>query len=316
MASSVTEEEKKQGLSPKAQKFVKKVLDPNAGLSKKEIASGKYEQLKTVSPEEAHQMGVSMDKADAERKAMIKELRAKAKANSKPSTSQPKEEPKQLPLFGSKEELINKLRSAIDETIEDTVDKNIKDKNKRQELHNKVMLNKHAEITQAADRRAEYFKGDPKYNTERNQTFTQASPYNDALDQINRNRENKNSYEDSKRQERGSDSDRIYNKIVKRANEIKNVTPQQKASAGKMNYMNKVHDKMNDKNSKIEQALKTIDEADQVLAQPIVAVQNTGNSTKSAQEANPEVKEPVTMDRLELARALKAKVNNDKKVEV
>ena len=178
------------------------------------------------------------------------------------------------------------------------------------------MLNKHAEITQAADRRAEYFKGDPKYNTERNQTFTQASPYNDALDQINRNRENKNSYEDSKRQERGSDSDRIYNKIVKRANEIKNVTPQQKASAGKMNYMNKVHDKMNDKNSKIEQALKTIDEADQVLAQPIVAVQNTGNSTKSAQEANPEVKEPVTMDRLELARALKAKVNNDKKVEV
>ena len=83
-----------------------------------------------------------------------------------------------------------------------------------------------------------------------------------------------------------------------------------------MNYMNKVHDKMNDKNSKIEQALKTIDEADQVLAQPIVAVQNAGNSTKSAQEANPEVKEPVTMDRLELARALKAKVNNGKKVEV
>ena len=53
-----------------------------------------------------------------------------------------------------------------------------------------------------------------------------------------------------------------------------------------------------------------------MLAQPIVAVQNAGNSTKSAQEANPEVKEPVTMDRLELARALKAKVNNDKKVEV
>ena len=99
-------------------------------------------------------------------------------------------------------------------------------------------------------------------------------------------------------------------------NGAKPTTPQQKASAGKMNYMNKVHDKMNDKNSKLEQALKTIDEADQVLAQPIVAVQNAGNSTKSAQEANPEVKEPVTMDRLELARALKAKVNNDKKVEV
>ena len=99
-------------------------------------------------------------------------------------------------------------------------------------------------------------------------------------------------------------------------NGVKPTTPVQKASAGKMNYMNKVHDKMNDKNSKIEQAIKTIDEADQVLAQPIVAVQNAGNSTKSAQEANPEVKEPVTMDRLELARALKAKVNNDKKVEV
>jgi len=99
-------------------------------------------------------------------------------------------------------------------------------------------------------------------------------------------------------------------------NGVKPTTPQQKASAGKMNYMKEVHNKMNDKNSKIEQALKTIAEADQALAQPIVAVQNAGNSTKSAQEANPEVKEPVTMDRLELARALKAKVNNDKKVEV
>ena len=99
-------------------------------------------------------------------------------------------------------------------------------------------------------------------------------------------------------------------------NGVKPTTPQQKASAGKMNYMKEVHNKMNDKNSKIEQALKTIAEADQALAQPIVAVQNAGNSTKSAKEANPEVKEPVTMDRLELARALKAKVNNDKKVEV
>ena len=232
------------------------------------------------------------------------------------ASSVTEEEKKQLPLFCSKEELINKLRSAIDETIEDTIDKTVKDENKKQKLLNKAMLNKHVELIHAADRRAEHFKGDPKYNTEKNQTFTQASPYNDAYDQINRNRENKNSYEDRKRQERGSDSDRIYNKIVKRANEIKSVTPQQKASAGKMNYMNKVHDKMNDKNSKIEQARKTIDEADQVLAQPIVAVQNAGNSTKSAQEANPEVKEPVTMDRLELARALKAKVNNDKKVEV
>lgn len=215
-----------------------------------------------------------------------------------------------------REELVNKLRSAIDETIEDTINKTVKDESKKQKLLNKAMLNKHVELIHAADRRAEHFKGDPKYNTERNQTFTQASPYNDAYDQINRNRFNKNSYEDSKRQERGSDSDRIYRKIVKRANEINHATPQQKASAGKMNYMNKVHDKMNDNNSKIEQALKTIDEDDQVLAQPIVAVQNAGNSTKSAQEANPEVKEPVTMDRLELARALKAKVNNDKKVEV
>jgi len=99
-------------------------------------------------------------------------------------------------------------------------------------------------------------------------------------------------------------------------NGVKPTTPQQKASAGKMNYMKEVHNKMNDKNSKIEQALKTIAEADQALVQPIVAVQNAGNSTKSAKEANPEVKEPVTMDRLELARALKAKVNNDKKVEV
>lgn len=99
-------------------------------------------------------------------------------------------------------------------------------------------------------------------------------------------------------------------------NGVKPTTPQQKASAGKMNYMKEVNRKMNDKNSKIEQALKTIAEADQALTQPIVAVQNAGNSTKSAKEANPEVKEPVTMDRLELARALKAKVNNDKKVEV
>lgn len=99
-------------------------------------------------------------------------------------------------------------------------------------------------------------------------------------------------------------------------NGVKPTTPQQKASAGKMNYMKEVHNKMNDKNSKIEQALKTIAEAEQALVQPIVAVQNAGNSTKSAKEANPEVKEPVTMDRLELARALKAKVNNDKKVEV
>ena len=232
------------------------------------------------------------------------------------ASSVTEEEKKQLPLFCSKEELINKLRSAIDETIEDTIDKTVKDENKKQKLLNKAMLNKHVELIHAADRRAEHFKGDPKYNTEKNQTFTQASPYNDAYDQINRNRENKNSYEDRKRQERGSDSDRIYNKIVKRANEIKSVTPQQKASAGKMNYMNGIHNKVNDMNSKIEQTLKTIDEADQVLAQPIVAVQNAGNSTKSAQEANPEVKEPVTMDRLELARALKAKVNNDKKVEV
>ena len=216
----------------------------------------------------------------------------------------------------TEEEKKQEVRSAIDETIEDTINKTVKDENKKQKLLNKAMLNKHVELIHAADRRAEHFKGDPKYNTEKNQTFTQASPYNDAYDQINRNRFNKNSYEDRKRQERGSDSDRIYNKIVKRANEIKRVTPQQKASAGKMNYMNGIYNKVNDMNSKIEQTLKTIDEADQVLAQPIVAVQNAGNSTKSAQEANPEVKEPVTMDRRERARALKAKVNNDKKVEV
>lgn len=308
VASSVTEEEK---LPKKYQKMVDKTMNPHAGMTKADIANGNI-QTKLISMADAIHNAKMAQKADQARAQAMKELKAKATKKAEA----PKQEYEQQKLFCSREELINKLRSAIDETIEDTIDKTVKDKNKRQELHNKVMLNKHAEITQAADRRAEYFKGDPKYNTERNQTFTQASPYNDALDQINRNRENKNSYEDMKRQERGSDSDRIYNKIVKRANEIKHVTPQQKASAGKMNYMNKVHDKMNDKNSKIEQALKTIDEADQVLAQPIVAVQNAGNSTKSAQEANPEVKEPVTMDRLELARALKAKVNNDKKVEV
>ena len=440
VASSVTEEEK---LPKKYQKMVDKTMNPHAGMTKADIANGNI-QTKLISMADAIHNAKMAQKADQEKKQAMKELKARATKKAEA----PKQEYEQQKLFCSREELINKLRSAIDETIEDAIDKTVKDKNKRQELHNKVMLNKHAEITQAADRRAEYFKGDPKYNTERNQTFTQASPYNDALDQINRNRENKNSYEDRKRQERGSDSDRIYNKIVKRANEIKRVTPQQKASAGKMNYMNKVHDKMNDnnavkelaqllkqavsegynlqsvvdrakilakrgtlkngetyshaavnndiqrqkrrkeilsnddkrhtasyvpdsymykrgkisgkvekddiftttnqkhgsadelamqrhssetlknkaigryckkmndKNSKIEQALKTIDEADQVLAQPIVAVQNAGNSTKSAQEANPEVKEPVTMDRLELARALKAKVNNGKKVEV
>jgi len=73
---------------------------------------------------------------------------------------------------------------------------------------------------------------------------------------------------------------------------------------------------MNDNNSKIEKALQAIEEADKKIEQPVALVKAVGDSTKSAQEANPEIKEPVTCDRLELARALKAKVNNNQKVEV
>jgi len=99
-------------------------------------------------------------------------------------------------------------------------------------------------------------------------------------------------------------------------NGVKPTTPEQRASAGKMNYMKEVNRKMNDNNSKIEKALQAIEEADKKIEQPVALVKAVGDSTKSAQEANPEIKEPVTCDRLELARALKAKVNNNQKVEV
>ena len=286
-ASSVTEEEKKQELSPKAQKFVKKVLDPNADLSKKEIASGKYEQLKTVSPEEAHQMGVSMDKADAERKAMIKELRAKAKANPKPSTSQSKEEAKQLPLFCSKEELINKLRSAI-------ADYNLDEELEKDGPKGEVKPLKSAPKTG-------YF--DKKIETAKTNFRTADKVARNAWKNFNPDDIDSSGYSDS------------YANAMTANDERKEALDNYKYTKKAINAERKGK-AMNDKNSKIEQAIKTIDEADQVLAQPVVAVQNAGNSTKSAQEANPEVKEPVTMDRLELARALKAKVNNGKKVEV
>ena len=45
-------------------------------------------------------------------------------------------------------------------------------------------------------------------------------------------------------------------------------------------------------------------------------VQAVGDSAKSAQEAKPEIKEPISMDREDIKRALKAKVNNQKVTEV
>ena len=68
---------------------------------------------------------------------------------------------------------------------------------------------------------------------------------------------------------------------------------------------------MNDKNSKIEQALKTIAEADQMLAQPVAPVQ-TGEIYKNAQDAENKPELPTTFDHQDLARALKANYKNTK----
>ena len=68
---------------------------------------------------------------------------------------------------------------------------------------------------------------------------------------------------------------------------------------------------MNDKNSKIEQALKTIAEADQMLAQPVAPVQ-TGDIYKNAQDVENKPELPTTFDHQDLARALKANYKNTK----
>ena len=71
---------------------------------------------------------------------------------------------------------------------------------------------------------------------------------------------------------------------------------------------------MNDKNSKIEQALKTIAEADQMLAQPVAPVQ-VGEIYKNAQDAENKPELPTTFDHQDLARALKANYKNTKEDE-
>ena len=228
VATSEAEEEKKPELSKMAQKLVNKILDPHAGMTKKDIENGNV-QTKLISPEQAHSFGVGYDKAKAERKAMAKELREKAKANPKPVAPQPKEEPKQLPLFCSKEELAKYLREAMDKDM------------------------------------------DNPQGPKKPMTLAQRGANASANFLTHVNQKSINNYKEGK---------------------------------------------MNDNNSKIEKALQAIEEADKMLEQPIVAVKAEGDSTKSAQEAEPKVKEPVTCDRLELARALKAQVKNNQKVEV
>ena len=307
VASSVTEEENKQKLSKPAEKLVKKVLDPHSGMTDADIADGKV-QTKIFSPEQVHNIGVDYENASAKRKAMIKELKAKAKANSKPSTSKPKKEAKQLSLFASKEELINKLRSAIDEELEKDGPKGevkpLKSAPKTGYFDKKIEAAKTNFRTKDKVARNAWKNFNPDVDD------TDPSGYSDSFDSA--------MIADGERQEALDN----YKYTRDKMNAERKAKPKRKNTESEMEQIQRIKDSkkqgihMNDKNSKIEQALKTIDEADQVLAQPIVAVQNAGNSTKSAQEANPEVKEPVTMDRLELARALKAKVNNDKKVEV
>ena len=327
VASSVTEEEK---LPKKYQKMVDTTMNPHANMTKADIANGNI-QTKLISRADAIYNAKVAQKADQERAQAMKELKARATKKAEA----PKKEYVQKKLFEGVMKICE-LKGANDKNINKLAAKRVDDARKTQSPEDYKKLVKTSDTVINHDikkgmtpidathnwlKRAK--EGGSKYASEENEYDKNMKIANDYDKQFMREPANSpdgspnpvaNHYK-SKYQEY-FDRAMAAKQKSNPNNGVKPTTPQQKASAGKMNYMKEVHNKMNDKNSKIEQALKTIAEADQVLAQPIVAVQNAGNSTKSAKEANPEVKEPVTMDRLELARALKAKVNNDKKVEV
>lgn len=94
IASSVTEELSKEG-----QKVVDKIMDPHAGMTKKEAESGKYEQLKTLPREEVE----NAVKAGEKNEALTKRLQQGARKIVNNNVPQPVA--KQLSVFDVKEEL-------------------------------------------------------------------------------------------------------------------------------------------------------------------------------------------------------------------
>ena len=271
VADSVLEGKENPPVTKEVQRLADKMSSDVKGLNKKAIEKG-YKQTDMFTPQQYLKM--AMDSVAA-KKARQKEAKDFANEHPHQETTQKQPEYVQQGLFCSKEELANKLRSAIDEKIESEYDKNMKIAND----YDKQFMREPANAPDGTPNPvANHYKS--KYQ----EYFDRAMA---AKQQSNPN------------------------------NGVRPTTPQQKASAGKMNYMKEVNRKMNDNNSKIEKALQAIEEADKKIEQqPVALVKAVGDSTKSAQEANPEIKEPVTCDRLEFARALKAKVINSKRVEV
>ena len=312
IADTVSEDEKEDKA---IEKGAMDIINPHRGLNKKDIAKGRVQLnlLDLAQARQIHKDGLKNQK-DLEDRA---EEHAKAHPHKK--TEQPKQEYVQQKLFCSKEELVNKLRSAI-------ADYNLDEELEKDGPKGEVKPLKSAPKT-------DYFG--KKINTAKTNFRNADKVARNAWKNFNPDDIDSSGYSDSYANAMTADDERqealdnykyIRDKMNaerkgKEINPNKNQKmhdkPKGKNTESEMKQIQRIRDSkeqgihMNDKNSKIEQALKTIAEADQMLAQPVAPVQ-TGEIYKNAQDAENKPELPTTFDHQDLARALKANYKNTK----